>query len=412
MGLNRSMPVMGVAASRPDYCESTEEEDIHHSLTPSKRRSALLELSQGYCQLPYIYTKMLILCVAEVYRLQKELDDKSEELVANGVMHRQQMQTLNRELQEGKEKMLQAELEKTDALKKSEDIQKVVRFILVVPTGLWLNIFQAIDELTAEKHLYEENMKSKDKAMQDKVNQIEKEKQQLQLELTEAQNELQAKETGLKILEQHWQQKEIELRKQYEGNLIEKLKKAEEAFIKQLKSVQDKCQAEVSLAQDNLRLIQEEYSRDYVKKDEVQKKLLEAEYIAKELTDLKSVVSSYEQTLTSFKDKERIITEYEKSVVRLQLTNAQLEQDKLNLESQVTEMTELRNEIADVTRKYDEQVATLQKQKSGLELKISELESSNADLHNKLIKTQTTRFSLGLNATLPPNVGISKFYRR
>jgi len=52
MGLNRSMPAIGVAASRPDYCESTEEEDIHHSLTPSKRRSALLELSQGYFQLP------------------------------------------------------------------------------------------------------------------------------------------------------------------------------------------------------------------------------------------------------------------------------------------------------------------------------------------------------------------------
>lgn len=234
--------------------------------------------------------------------------------------------------------------------------------------------------------------------MQDKVNQIEKEKQLLQLELTEAQNELQAKENGLQILKQHWQQKEIELRKEYEESLIEKLLKAEEAFLKQLKSVQDKCQAEVSLAQNNLRLIQEEYSRDYVKKDEVQKKLLEAENIAKELIDLKSAVNSYEQTLTLFKDKERMIAEYEKSVVRLQLTNAQLEQDKLNLENEVTKMTE--------------QVATLQKQKSGLELKISELESTNADLHNKLIKTQTTRFSLGLNATLPPNVGISKFYRR
>lgn len=61
-----------------------------------------------------------------MYRLQKELDDKSEELVANAVVHRQQLQALNTQLQEGKEKILQAELEKNDAVKKSDDIQKVV----------------------------------------------------------------------------------------------------------------------------------------------------------------------------------------------------------------------------------------------------------------------------------------------
>lgn len=69
-----------------------------------------------------------------MYRLQKELEEKTEELIANGVVHRQQLQALDRELLQEKEKVLKAELDKNDALKKSEDIQKVVIFILVVLT--------------------------------------------------------------------------------------------------------------------------------------------------------------------------------------------------------------------------------------------------------------------------------------
>lgn len=61
-----------------------------------------------------------------MYRLQKEVDQKSEEIVTNSVMYRQKLQELDRELQESRETLVQAELEKNSAVKKVETLQKVI----------------------------------------------------------------------------------------------------------------------------------------------------------------------------------------------------------------------------------------------------------------------------------------------
>lgn len=61
-----------------------------------------------------------------MYRLQKEVELKSEEIVTNSVMYRQKLQDLDRELQESRETLVQAELEKNSAVKKVETLQKVI----------------------------------------------------------------------------------------------------------------------------------------------------------------------------------------------------------------------------------------------------------------------------------------------
>lgn len=61
-----------------------------------------------------------------MYRLQKEVELKSEEIVTNSVMYRQKLQDLDRELQESRETLVRAELEKNSAVKKVETLQKVI----------------------------------------------------------------------------------------------------------------------------------------------------------------------------------------------------------------------------------------------------------------------------------------------
>ncbi|XP_066139248.1 centrosomin-like isoform X3 [Euwallacea fornicatus] len=390
IGLDRSIPALGTPSSRADHCESTEDDDtLYRGLTPSKRRSALIELSQ------------------DVFRLQKEVDEKSEEIIANSVLYRQKLQELDKELQEGKEKLLQAQLDKTTALAKMEQFQKIV------------------DDLTLYKQQCEETMKGKDKEMQDKINRVEVEKQKVLSDcqtyvqqLTEARNQVVVTQDKVKALEESSRLKQIELKKEYEEDLIEKLKNAEDIFLSKLKAVQEKCEAEVRIAQESVSLVKEECSKNCFKK-------AEAEKIMTEISDLKIIVESYKSTIASYVEKEKDIADaiknYENIIASLQsqlsdssIRFMQLEQDsnKVIEEKRILEQEVERN-LSEVIEKYNEQVAKLEQRNSNLELKISEMENSNADLHNRLIKAQADKFSIGLNATVPADMGSNKMaYRR
>ncbi|XP_050307105.1 centrosomin isoform X2 [Anthonomus grandis grandis] len=366
IGLNRSIPVAHIPGSRYNHGESTEDEFF----TPSKRRSTLIELSQ------------------DVHRLQQELDLKSEQFVENAVIYRQELEKLQSEAQESGEKFARAEVERAAALEKVAQLQR---------------------ELDLVKEECKQSLLGKDKEMNNKINQLEMEKQRIMEESEAYAKQMLEALEKVKALEEYTNHMETKLRKEYEESVITKLKNAEETFAQKLKSVEEKCDAELKIAQENIKIIQEEYAKDYVRKSE-------AEKLSKELADLKSEVHSYEETIITYRELETTVQQYKKQIASLQAdldtTTAlccQLEKDNAEIGQ---EKLHLKDTVSQLKAKYEEQTAALQKQKSNLELRVSELESCNAELHNRLIKAQTSRFSLGLNATLPATIASAKPYIR
>lgn len=78
---------------------------------------------------------------SDICRLEKELEQKSEEVIVNSRMYRQKLQELDREVQENKEKLVQAEMEKTNAEKKVESLQKVSKLFFHFSTFNIINLY-------------------------------------------------------------------------------------------------------------------------------------------------------------------------------------------------------------------------------------------------------------------------------
>ncbi|KAL1494277.1 hypothetical protein ABEB36_009901 [Hypothenemus hampei] len=380
-----SEPDTTVSRARIGLCEpskvrcqdSTEEDDYYEGLTPTKKRSLLIDLTN------------------DVYHLQDEVAQKTKELTTNETMYKEKLEELSRNLQK-------AEEEKEQALIKLEKLEKVD----------WLGIY---------KHVFEETLPNK----------FFKETEDAKKELANSQVQLQLLKESLQKLEE-----ELRKSKDCEKSMFDKWKNAEETLLQKQRIV-EKCEADVKLAQENTRLIQEKYAREFVRKADVENKLLEAEKITKELEEIKNVLSSYEQTISSYKEKEREIqnsikqyqdqigileTKLQQTVMRcsqLDSDNKKIQEENESFQQEIEKVKskeeEMRGQLNDLQEnfnrincKYKEQSATVQKQKNNLELKISELESCNAELHNRLIKVQTRKFSLGLNVTLPANIGSNK----
>ncbi|XP_030752474.1 centrosomin-like isoform X3 [Sitophilus oryzae] len=387
IGLSHSLPIAAKIST-----ESTEEDDFYlENITPTKKRSSVAELTK------------------DIYRLEKELEQKTDEAAENQKLFKQNIHELVAELQQTKEQLSQAQNEKDGAQQKIDNLQKMV------------------DDLSKYKAHCEANIISKDKESHDQINRLEIEKETLltrvqesERQLVDAKNEILVAQGKLESIQENLEYQEATIKQHYESDFVLKLKQTEEVYSKQIKSLEQKCEAEVKISQENLRLVKEEYSRDYIKKCDVEKKLAEVEKLLKELGDLKTTVESYEETIKSYKEKEKevrgVVQEYQDKLsclktdlekTRLQYSETVLEKNKLYEENQTlskeieliskkeetlsANLNQIKNNLEEVSHKYDQQVSTLHRQKTGLELKISELESANAELHNRLVKIQTCR---------------------
>ncbi|XP_076270069.1 centrosomin-like isoform X2 [Rhynchophorus ferrugineus] len=384
IGLNQSLPVSAKLSN-----ESTEDDEfvLDNNITPSKKRSSVIELSQDVC------------------RLEKELDRRSAEAEENNRLFDQKMSELETELHDTKQRLIEAQNAKADVQRKADDLEKMV------------------EDLTAYKAHCETNLVGKDKEAQETINRLEVERQsllarsqELERKLHDSTNELLVAQDRFSAAQKDFEARELALKHEYEETLVYKLKQAEEVFVKQVRGVEEKCEAEIKITQENLRLVKEEYAKDYVKKSDVEKKLAEVEGFVQELKQLKTVVRSYEETIYSYKEKEKevnsVVQQYQDKMsglraeldkTALQYSEAALEKSKLREENQEllqeiekvsrkeqalrADLVKIQSNLTDVSQKYDQQVSTLHRQKNGLELKISELESANAELHNRLVKT-------------------------
>ncbi|XP_074031139.1 uncharacterized protein isoform X3 [Leptinotarsa decemlineata] len=391
IGLSQTLPNFVVV--RNELSESTEEESAY-CLTPTKKTSEdKRQLEQ------------------RVLDLQGELYKKNEELE---VAESRILNTVGRELYEelkirlagAEERLANAELKKAEAEHQIKVLEKTV------------------EELTSNKEKLQEAMVVKDKETQDAMNRLEVEKNEVlrisaefEKESSRAKNEIEQFRAELERARRQLAELEEALRREYEQMALAKLKEAEEEFLQRLK-----------LSEEKVSKLEERYTREFVRKSEVESKLAQVDKLIEQLDELKSAVKAYKETIQSYKDREasacdRLRDSQERinclrkelDQVTLQYSEAVLEKTKLanektSLEQELSRYSlrdiELKQQIADIRKEFDDvnqscqqQVSALQKQKSALEVKISEIESSNAELRNKLVRLQASR--VDLNASLP-----------
>ncbi|KAG5878661.1 hypothetical protein JTB14_015596 [Gonioctena quinquepunctata] len=390
IGLSQTLP--NFLTVKNDHSGSTEEESAHYS--PMKRCSD--EKRQCMDQ--------------KILELQNELDQKSEQLeraeskmfnaVAKDVFEELQSRLADRE-----EKLIHAESKKEEAENQIKILEKMV------------------EDLIRGKEMLQELMIVKDKETQNIMNRLEVEKdealrisREFEKEALQAKEEIKSSRDEVEKLRKEMSELETNL----EQIAIARLKDAQDEFLQKLKHSEEKVIE-----------LEEQYSRDFIKKSEVESKLTQVDKLIEELDDLKRVVKSYEGTILTYKEKEaKINCKLSESQEVINCLRRELDQTTLQYSEAVLEKTKLANEktlleqelnkygvrdiewkqqIDDIRADFDnvnlncqQQVSALQKQKSALEVKISELESTNAELHNKLVRLQANRADF---STSLPNCG-------
>lgn len=225
----------------------------------------------------------------------------------------------------------------------------------------------SVEQLNQLKLDLENNMIVKDKEMQENFNQLMIEKENLIKTVEKLQKDLENTEVTIRNLEND------------------------------AKLVRDKIVAE---NEANLIKLQNEYENNYVKKSEMKEKI---EQFTIELNGLTNLVKSYEETIKNHKLTENEMNKQlnhaletikkfqaELNQVSNQYSEAIMEKTKIENEKQVLEqeLAKLQINFNNSFEVIQEQLTAVQREKSNLELKISELESTNAELHNKFIRQQ------------------------
>lgn len=277
-----------------------------------------------------------------------------------------------------------------------------------------------IEELKQTKKDLEDEMIVKNKETQNKINQLELEKTQTGQLIEEFQNEIMQGKVIIRELEEKLQQvilerAEIEekIKKEYDETTSTKMRNIEQEYLKKLIAIEAK-------AETDLKHLKEEYSQDYVRRTDFEQKLKELINLQKEIIAFKSVIRSYEEKVNDYEEKEKgveyKIQEYQETITALRKDldkiNAQysetiLEKTKLTNEKTILEQevnkykfggSLLKQKVEDIKTDFEKnnvdcqrQIKYLQKCKSELEMKISEMESTNAELYNKLVKIQVIR---------------------
>ncbi|KAJ8968711.1 hypothetical protein NQ314_002166 [Rhamnusium bicolor] len=411
IGLSQTLPVS--MKHKKTYINESTEEESGGSLSPQKKY-----FNEDEEDPPLDIRQHILNQHESLQRVTADLLNAEERLLYHNNTHKELVDDLKRKLDEAEDKYVKAEANKNDI----EDQVKALQ--------------QNVDELVSIKKNLEESMAVKDKETQNRINQLEVEKeeasriaQNYEREAIEAKNEFKAAETKLKQMQEELYSLEGNLRKEYEQYTIVKLKDAEEEFVKKLREVEEKAEHKVMQIRDKV-------SSEFVPRCEFEKKIVELESLVNELDNLKSVVKSYEETIQAYKEKESgmkvRLQEYQDKInglhkeldnTTLQYSGAVLQKTKLAnektlLEQELSKMnikgsdmkqqfSDIQIEFANVNQNHQQHISSLQKQKSKLEVKISELESANAELHNRLVKLQANRADF--NSSLP-NIGSRKVH--
>lgn len=383
--------------------ESTEDE-MPHALnrTPSKRsllaenRQTIVTLHEQVCEME---TKLKI----------AEASAKEEKLINE--KRQKRLDELLDKLNETEEKLVVADKRRQKAEQQVEKLQKTV------------------EDLQEAKDAIERHTEYKNKTMLDRINELEIEKQKAieaakmaEKLATEAKSDLKEAEMKLRKMQEEIVNVETNMRQECEQNMTRHLESAQREFEMKLQAIENRAEVEIKKARSSVEEMQATYEREYVRRSEVDKRVLEVEIIVQELENLKEILNSAEQKMQSMEEREFQLKETlrnmenqhrekinklrkELDTATLQYSETVLEKTKIAnekaaLEEKIKSYTKKENEllsqvmdfqkqVSEMRETFHKQVSTMDNQKSKLEVRVSELESTNAELRNKLIKMQT-----------------------
>ncbi|KAK9869467.1 hypothetical protein WA026_003222 [Henosepilachna vigintioctopunctata] len=339
-----------------------------------------------------------------------QLEEANEAIISlkeDNELIKTQIADANSELDEAKANLILSEERNAQTLKELEDLKKTIE-----------EMDQVNKELTTK---YD----SKDKEMCNKINQMKFERDQLVNMTTEYANMTESSRQQVLIVEKKLTQLTIEkenlenkLRKEYENNLQQKLKDCEREFTDRLLEIESKTHTEVEELSAKILELSREYADNYVKKSQVEEKVSEMSSLKSELETLKQSFNDCKQSVERSGNVEKKMKaeinnlQTKLNQLTLQYSHAVLE--KSSLEQKLNEVNnkrfELEAEFNDEQREllrlkeyYQKEIQLLEGYKSKLELKVSELEFSNADLHHRLARVQADTGDHLCSTSLPIN---------
>ncbi|XP_056646795.1 centrosomin isoform X2 [Diorhabda sublineata] len=399
IGLNQTL-TNSITSKEERFSESTEDEatcNVTPKIKTMYDKQQIIELHQ------------------QMNELQMECEQKTQQL--RSTVAKELYEQVKTNLLQTEEKLLNVET------LKSEAENQVVALKI------------QLEDLMKTKEELMRSIVNKDKEVQNLINSLEVEKTE-KLNLTEELNRViqKAKEDLVNYENKEKDFKELETRMK---KVVEEFAVDIEAeHIRKLEEIEQKVTDKIELIKEEysnnyvqrMKEIEENYSKNFIRKSEAEQKLLEVDRLISELDELKEMVDSYERTLKMYQNKEQEISnkvaeEQEKisnlrkelDATTLQYSESVLEKTKLanektRLEQELErynlrdselkqQLAEIRAECDSVSQNYQLQISTLQKQKSELQVKISVLESNNAELHNRFVRAQAHRVEL--SSTMP-----------
>ncbi|CAH0557268.1 unnamed protein product [Brassicogethes aeneus] len=339
-------------------------------------------------------TKSISDLYKQIHNLKRELHSKNEELINVQISVEKTVNTLENQIKVSEEKCANMQI--------------------------------LLKDVTKSKTKLEESMVQKDKETQDKINQLQMEKesllktsQEFEVQANKAKQELKSYENKLTKVNEEWELVKIRLRQDYEEYTAKKLKNAEEAYLKRIKEVEDNSNSKMVKLENKIKEIHETNAKHFVQKSYLDKAYLDLQEKVHQIESLNNDIVSYKDKITSLETQKKDLHElYNNSLIKvdtiykelniqkvqyseLLLEKIKLSNERVELEEKLGSMSvaelemneqfeEIQNEMEIIKQSYQQQCTALQNQKSILEVKVSELESINAELHNRLAKLQLT----------------------
>lgn len=379
---NKSASLEGTTTTTTS--ESTEDDELgkSHNRTPSKRGSGSIE-SRHTVNL--LQDHLMI--------MENKLKEKENEILS---LKANVMELTNRTLEV--------------KLHMAEEVAKI------------RNEKMDVEKLLKE---LEEKVKNVDVQSNEEMIKLESAFQEKEDALIDTKLQLETLQSKLELLEETLHGKEKEYAEQLQEKdteYQEKLEENEEKWKTRIQNVEAEAEQRLLEIRQTMDHLKQQYESEYIKKSELNKHVQEMEVLFNELESLKEMLKSTEAKMKNMEENEVVLkkkfeeseeTHREKIVAlkreineaTLRTSQAVLERtkisnEKLKLEAEIRrletmngekgkELDEKDKELINMRNNLQKQLSQTEQQKSCLQLKVSELETLNADLHNRLVKIQT-----------------------
>ncbi|XP_045472816.1 centrosomin isoform X2 [Harmonia axyridis] len=386
---------------------------------------------ESLTQLDYKRSDILNECQVTITKLSKQVQDlqaKLQEKEHNFIDLQEANETTNSLKEQNNRLLVQVEKLENELEEAKSELSHVNECKIKIEAELE-SLKDQISQLEESKKDLIDSHNNKDKELCDKINKMKVEREQLvnmaseYASMTEtSRQEIIDLENKLAQLSIEKENLEVNLKKEYENNLMIEVKNVEKQLTDKIQETELKAVEQVNQMTQKIAELTENYTKNYVKKSEILEKVNEIEALNLELNLLNGALEETKKAaeLTQVVEKnmkEEINTlhakinqvelQYSKAVQEKEKLRVDLEEENRKSEEMQSRYNEIQQQMVVMKDSYDKDVTMLHSYKSKLELKVSELEFSNADLHNRFVKLQSEIKEYNRNVTSP--VGSAQF---